>query len=107
MSLTLSIDVGTTNIKAALVDDAGVLCGSASSVAMGIEGDASGRAEHDPHKLLAALIDVCRQAIGERGDEVDLLALTSYHFGLVLVDRDGEPLTRVSSFISASWLSSR
>ena len=102
MSLTLSIDVGTTNIKAALVDDAAVLCGSASSVAMGIEGDASGRAEHDPHKLLAALIDVCRQAIGERGDEVDLLALTSYHFGLVLVDRDGEPLTRVSTFVDTT-----
>ena len=54
MGLILSIDVGTTNIKAALVDENGHLCGEARNVSTKIEGDATGRAEHDPQKLHAA-----------------------------------------------------
>lgn len=87
MGLILSIDVGTTNIKAALVDEAGRLCGDARNVSTNIEGDASGRAEHDPHKLHAALFEVCQRAIGDRGANVELLSLTSYQFGLVLADK--------------------
>ncbi len=102
MGLILSIDVGTTNIKAALVDEAGRLCGDASNVSTNIEGDASGRAEHDPHKLHAALFEVCRQAIGDRGADVELLSLTSYQFGLVLADKDGAPLTKISTFVDTT-----
>lgn len=98
MGLILSIDVGTTNIKAALVDEAGRLCGEAQKAGAALESDASGRAEHDPHRLRAALLEVCQRAVGTRGGEVDMLALTSYMFGLVLLDKDGEPLTRMSTF---------
>lgn len=102
MGLTLSIDVGTTNIKAALVDDDGRLRGEARNVATNIEGDASGRAEHDPHKLGTALLEVCRMAIDGRGAEVDLFSLTSYQFGLVLVDSAGNPLTKISTFVDTT-----
>ena len=74
MGLILSIDVGTTNIKAALVDENGHLCGEARNVSTKIEGDATGRAEHDPQKLHAALLDVCKLAVGDKGADVDLLS---------------------------------
>lgn len=98
MGFILSIDVGTTNIKAALVDEQGRLLGGAVSAGMKIESDARGRAEHDPLKLKAALLDVCQQAIGSKGPDIEGLSLTSYQFGLVLVDADGAPLTGISTF---------
>jgi gluconokinase len=102
MSLILAIDVGTTNIKAALVDETERIVGEAHSINVSIEGDASGRAEHDPQKVAAALVAVCRQAIGDRGGDVERLSLTSYQFGLVLTDREHRPLTRISTFVDTS-----
>ncbi len=102
MGLILSIDVGTTNIKAALVDETGHLCGEAQNVSTKIEGDATGRAEHDPQQLHAALLEVCRLAVGHRGAEVDLLSLTSYQFGLVLLDKNDIPLTKISTFVDTT-----
>ena len=46
MGLILSIDVGTTNIKAALVDDSGQISGDVKSLNMQIEGDATGTRLH-------------------------------------------------------------
>jgi gluconokinase len=102
MGLILSIDVGTTNIKAALIDEQGQLLGDAKSINMKTEGDASGRAEHDPLKLKAALLDVCRSAIGGRGADIEGLSLTSYQFGLLLADKDHQPLTRISTFVDTT-----
>jgi sugar (pentulose or hexulose) kinase len=102
MGLILSIDVGTTNIKAALVDDSGKITGDVKSLNMKIEGDASGRAEHDPFKLKAALLEVCELAIGDRGGEIECFALTSYMFGLLLVDQDHQPLTNISTFLDTT-----
>jgi gluconokinase len=102
MGLILSVDVGTTNIKAALVDEQGEIAGDVKSVAMKIEGDATGRAEHDPIKLKSALLDVCRLAIGGRGPDVDCFAITSYMFGLILLDKEGAPLTKVSTFLDTT-----
>ncbi len=102
MGLILSIDVGTTNIKAALVDERGQLVGEAKSIKMQIESDATGRAEHDPLKLSAALLEVCRLAIGNRGRDVDGFSLTSYQFGLVLADKDHHPLTGISTLVDTT-----
>ena len=65
--LILSIDVGTTNLKAALVDERGQIVGEVKSISIKIESDALGRAEHDPLKLKNSLLEVCRLAIGARG----------------------------------------
>jgi gluconokinase len=102
MGLILSIDVGTTNIKAALVDEHGSISGDVKSIGMKIEGEEPGQAEHDPIRLRSALLEVCRQAIGGRGTEVDGFSLTSYMFGLVLADRDHNPLTRISTFLDTT-----
>ena len=102
MGLILSIDVGTTNIKAALVDEQDRIVGEAKIINMKIEGDASGKAEHDPLKLRAALFDVCKLAIGGRGSEVDCFSLTSYMFGVMLVDEEHNPLTNISTFLDTT-----
>ena len=102
MGLVLSVDVGTTNIKAALVDERGRIVDEATSLNMQLDGDVSGRAEHDPAKLRRALLAICRVAIGPRGGEIERIALTSYQFGLLLVDRDGRPLTRISTFVDTT-----
>jgi gluconokinase len=69
---------------------------------MEMEGDAAGKAEHDPQKLRKAMLEVCRLAIASRGAEVDLFSLTSYQFGLVLVDKDDKPLTKISTFVDTT-----
>ena len=102
MGLILSIDVGTTNIKAALVDEDGHIVGEAKSVTMKLEGDAAGRAEHDPVKLRESLFEICKLAIGHKGKEVDLFSLTSYQFGLVLVDKENNPITWISTFVDTT-----
>ncbi len=102
MGLILSIDVGTTNIKAALVDERGEIAGEVKSIGMKIEGDAVGKAVHDPAKLTAALLEICRLAVGNRGSEIDCFALTSYMFGLILLDREEQPLTPVSTFLDTT-----
>jgi gluconokinase len=102
MGLILSIDAGTTNVKAALVDEDGQLVGAAKSVNMKIEGTAVGQAEHDPAKLQAALLEVCKLAIGGRGQDIECLALTSYMFGVLLVDKDERALTGISTFLDTT-----
>ena len=102
MGLILSIDVGTTNIKAALVDENGRLFGEAKNIGTKLEGDPSGRAEHDPHKLRQALLDIFQLAVGPHGQNVEGIALTSYQFGLILLDREGNPLTRISTFVDTT-----
>ena len=99
MGLILSIDVGTTNIKAALVDEDGQIVGETKSINIKLEGDATGRAEHDPVKLKAALLDVCQLAIGSRGQDVECFSLTSYMFGLVLMDKDHQALTNITTYL--------
>ena len=102
MGLILSIDVGTTNVKAALVDERGNIVGNVQSVGTKIESDATGRAEHDPNKLAKALLEICKQVIGQRGEEIELLAMTSYMFGLVLTDKFHRPLTNISTFVDTT-----
>ena len=102
MGLILSIDVGTTNIKAALVDEHGGISGDVKSIGMKIEGNEPGQAEHDPIRLKSVLLEVCRQAIGHQGQAVEGFSLTSYMFGLVLADKDHKPLTQISTFLDTT-----
>ena len=102
MGLILSIDVATTQVKAALVDADGCVVGGTKSATLKIEGDSTGRTEHDPDKLINALLKVCQLAIGDKGSEVEALALTSYMFGLVLTDRDHRALTNISTFVDTT-----
>jgi gluconokinase len=99
MGLILSIDVGTSGTKALLLDEDLAGVGPVVSQDTPLIRDQSGRAEHDPAALKRTILDVCRKTIGNRADDVTLLVVTSYQFGLLFADSEGRPLTNISTFV--------
>ncbi|MGQ9829529.1 MAG: FGGY-family carbohydrate kinase [Roseiflexus sp.] len=94
--LLLGIDVGTTNIKALVFDLRGV-CVSAAGVTTPVERPHLGWAEHDPHKLWQAVIDVIRTALAplDNPQRVRGLAVASVGEAGVLINARGEPVAPV------------
>lgn len=90
-SLVLAVDVGTTNIKAGLVDGTGRMVKLVQRE-LAIERDQSGRAEHDPETLFDEFVSVCREVSHGCGDRVAALVTSTYQLGLLPVDAEGRPL---------------
>ena len=89
----LAIDQGTSGTKALVLDaDLAVLsCVEAAVRPTTYDG---GLAEHDPHALLASVIDTGRRALAESGVEVDAVALANQGETVLAWDRDtGTPLS--------------
>lgn len=96
--LILSVDVGTTNIKAGIVDaDGGVL--RVVQRELPLTRDESGRAEHDPEVLWNAFREVCRQVTEGINVQVGALVLSAYQLSLLAVDERGEPLTGIITLL--------
>lgn len=94
--LLLGIDVGTTNIKALVFTTSGALAASAS-IPTPTERPQPGWAEHDPHALWQAVVDVIRRALALIDDPRRMrgLAVASVGEAGVLLDARGEPLTPI------------
>ncbi len=91
---SLGIDVGSTNVKVALVDDQGLLHGRGSrALVTHSEGDT---ATQDPDALLdavfAAAADALAEAPGRTGDVVTI-GVCSQYSSIVGVDDGGRPVT--------------
>jgi len=91
-NLILSVDIGTTNIKAGIIDPEGNILRAKTSE-LEIERDETGKAEHNPEKLFSNFISICRDVLNGYRDEIALLVLSSYQFGLIPLDKDFRPLT--------------
>ncbi len=98
MSKVLAIDCGTSSVKAALVSADGSFAPIArrSQVFTAAGG---GYAEHDPIALIDNLLDCAREAIGSSGQEVQAISISGYHYGLLLADRNGKPITGMSTLL--------
>ncbi len=92
MGLILSVDVGTTNIKAGIVDKKGRVL-NFTRKEIGIERLEEKSAEHNPQKLFIQFIEVCRQVSRNFKKDISLFIVSSYQFGLILLDKDFSPLT--------------
>lgn len=92
MSLVLVVDVGTTNIKAGVVDPEGSLLSRASRN-LEVRRPEKGAAEHDPEEVLGALYEIVRAVVDGYEDEIEVLGLTGYQHGFLPLDEEGEPLT--------------
>ena len=92
MSLVLVVDVGTTNIKAGVVDPEGSLLSQASRN-LEVHRPEKGAAEHDPEEVLEALYEMVRAATDGYEGEIEVLGLTGYQHGFLPLDEEGEPLT--------------
>jgi D-ribulokinase len=94
--LWLGIDVGTQSLKAAVVDDAGVLVGSAS---VALESRRAGeRHEQDPEAGWAAAARACGPAraevgAGRPGAQLGAMSICSTSGTILLLGAGGEPLT--------------
>jgi gluconokinase len=98
----LAVDIGTTNVKAAVVDENGKVLHAASRELTLISPE-PGAAEHSPREILAAVEETSKLAA--RGFEVDAVALSCYQHGLMVVDSRCEPLTNALTHMD--WRAAR
>lgn len=89
--LLLAIDVGTTNVKAAVVDPRGRALRLARRK-LGLLKPEPGAALHDPSELLRAAYGAAREAVRGFEERVAGVALTSYLFGLMPLGEGYRPL---------------
>ncbi|MBS1919546.1 MAG: hypothetical protein JST17_04755 [Bacteroidetes bacterium] len=96
MALVLTIDMGTTNIKVGVVNEAGEIL-QMRSVALETISDEIGAAEHDPEKIKNILLGLCQQVLtAEFRNEINFIISSTYHFGLMMLDGQRKPLTNIS-----------
>jgi len=90
----LSIDLGTSGPKVALVDETGDIAASAARSVQTQILPASG-AEQDPNEIWGAVLSAAKQVLREAGKPRDAVAgitCASQYFSLVPVDRDVRPV---------------
>lgn len=99
-SLILVVDVGTTTLKAAVMDSEGLRAVGFSAAPVEVEYPAPGYAELDVEKLWGSVARVVRSAMGDAGVvDVDGLVYVTQMAGVVPVSRDGKPLMRLMTWL--------
>ena len=99
MTCILSIDVGTTNVKASLVNEEGTLLGITRRQHQ-IHRGASGRtASHHPEDLMKSIIKCSKEAIEGRESETELVVVSSYQYGLVILNSKMKPISNISTLL--------
>ncbi len=84
------VDVGTTSIKAGIVDDEDYRVVRKSSIPAQVLHPRSGYAEQDPDVLFQNVLGLLKEVCD--GYDVESIALTTHMAGFVPVDRDGKEL---------------
>jgi len=97
----LGIDVGTTAVKAALFTESGGMA-RVASCAYPLHTPHAGWVEQNPADWIRALRKCVREAVGDEGDAVEAVALSSQGATLVLLDDRARPLCP-----AISWLDRR
>lgn len=90
-NLILSVDIGTTNLKAGVVDEKGNIL-SLYRKETPIERDNEGKAEHNPEVLFGAFVEAVKEVAKGFEDKISLIVPSSYMFGLIPVDENLNPL---------------
>lgn len=95
MALILAIDIGTTNLKAGIVDEKGEIL-ALRKQQIPVLAPQSGAAEHDPEDLYDLLVRLCSEVTPKFRSEIKLVAISAYHFGLLALDKGMNPLSAIS-----------
>jgi gluconokinase len=96
--LILAVDIGTTNIKAGVIDSEGNML-RMKSKELTIEKDETGKAEHNPEEVFNTFISICREVSQGYEDKISLLVPSSYMFALLPVDKNLRPLTGIITLL--------
>src|ERR687894_352056 len=87
----LGLDLGTSSLKALLLDEGGAPLGEGSA-SYAVRAPRAGWAESSPEDWWAAVLEATTAAVGRRGAEVKALGLSGQMHGVVLADELGLPL---------------
>lgn len=90
MALGVGIDVGTTNLKVAVVGEDGDVIGR-SHRPLPIDRNGT-HAEQDSDAMWRVLVDAMREAVGGRAREVGSIAVCSQYSSIVPVDQHARPV---------------
>ena len=96
--MILSFDIGTSAMKAGLLDENGRVHALASQ-RMTLHAPAAGAAEHDPDELMRAVLALGGKVAGTRRRDVRLIVIASYQFGAMLLDKAMRPLTGITTLL--------
>ena len=99
----LAFDVGTSGVKAALLEDRRIVASAVRGY--GLQTGSDGWVEQDLGEIRRAMARTARAVLRERGLErtaIDAIAITAQMFNLVAVDEHGDPVLPM-----LSWLDSR
>ncbi len=95
MDVILAIDAGTTNLKVGVLDEK--LCPVATAAkAMDVRVDREGKAEHDAEEFWQMVVEAVDEVRATCVCDVRMIVLSTYQFGLLLLDQDMKPLTGIS-----------
>jgi xylulokinase len=89
--MLLGLDLGTSSVKALLLDEGGAILGEGSA-SYAVRAPRPGWAESTPQDWWAAVVEATGAAVVRRGAEVTALGLSGQMHGVVLVDELGLPL---------------
>ena len=91
MKYYLAIDVGTTNWKAAIYNQAGNLIGIERTPTQ-THIDEYGYSYYDPNDMWNAICEICRRVTAKAGVLISGVSVTSIAEAVVPVDRNGKPV---------------
>lgn len=93
MSLVLTIDVGSTNMKGLVINNDGkVVERRVRELTLHLENRFAG---HEPKELLECFSLMLDYFGKKYGRSIEAIAVTTYNHSVLLADKDGTPLTRV------------
>ena len=98
MSLVLAVDIGTSNIKAGVVNETGEIL-SIAEKELKIERPESGAAEHNPDKLYREFLNISRKVLIGFENKVSAMTLSAYQLGILPLDGNMEPLTGIMTLL--------
>lgn len=100
MFFLLSIDIGTTNIKAAVFGEDGKIY-SQSLVEVNVYSDPSGAATQDLEEIYNATLEAARRAVRLSGKrrEIGVIVFSSQMHGAAILSRDLRPLTPLFTYL--------
>jgi gluconokinase len=98
MKYVLVLDVGTTNMKVAIVNEKGDII-SQEVKKINLIQSAEGAAEHDPQELWANFLDISKKIITKFEGDISLLIFSGYQFGFLPIDKKGNPLMNMVTLL--------